>query len=285
MGFVQGRQWGCDCIQIYLTPSRTWNVPELSVEEIKQFKAFWKNTNVKQIVAHIPFLVNIASDDEELRQRSVERLVLEVNMANKLQVEYLVLHPGSTRNRKEGIERIIEGLNIATERKYDFMPKILLETMSGQGNMLCSRFEDIAEIIKKVENPDHIGVCLDTAHLFIAGYDFIGYAGYEKTLQTFDKIVGINTIKVIHLNDSKTSQGSHNDRHAAIGEGKMGLQIFHALLNDKRFENIPKILEIPERDEKSYDTLQLLRELKSRKSVEPQKVELSTQNLLEEHIR
>jgi deoxyribonuclease-4 len=138
--------------------------------------------------------------------------------------------------------------------------------MAGQGTTLGSRFEELAEILRGLEKPERSGVCFDTAHVFIAGYPFIGYDGYLETLEEFERIVGISRIGVIHLNDSKTPGGSKNDRHAAVGEGHMGIQVFHALLQDNRFTDVPMILEIPERDEKSERTLQMLRDLSERRS-------------------
>lgn len=283
MGFIQGKEWNCDCIQIYLTPSRTWKVPIIESEEIKKFRTIHSKSNIKEIVAHIPFLVNIASEDDELREKSVERLLIESKIASILGVPFLVLHPGSNRDKKKGLKNIIEGLNLISEIKYDFMPKILLETMSGQGSMLCSKFEEIQEILDRVNKPNYFGVCFDTAHVFIAGYNFCGYGGYEKVLAEFDEIVGIKKINTIHFNDAKTTRGSRNDRHAAIGQGKMGLQVFHAMLNDDRFKSIPKILEIPERDE-SLKTLKFLKKLQNEKHIVAGKIELSNTNILERNL-
>jgi deoxyribonuclease-4 len=240
-------------------------VPKLSQGEISKFKKAWQESSVKQVVAHVPFLVNLASPNKEVQKKSIDRLITEVSRADKLGIPFLVLHPGSygDSSKQDGIKRIIQALNIVLERVNNSSTKILLETMAGQGTTLGSCFEEIAYVLERIENPEKFGVCFDTAHVFIAGYDIRGYNGYERVMEKFDKIIGLDNIGVIHVNDSKTDLDSRNDRHACIGEGKLGLQVFHAILNDNRFSNTPKILEIPERNKKSKDSLELLRKLKA----------------------
>lgn len=262
-GFRYADEWNCECIQVYITPSRRWDVPELSPEEVVVFKSAWHKSKVKEVVAHVPLLVNLASIDNSIRRKSIIRLSTELTRANSLDVHVLVLHPGFWRgsNRTEGIERILDALNTVLEPVKDLTTKIALETMAGQGGAIGCRFEEMASIFENVSRPELVGVCFDIAHVFIAGYYISGYQGYEATLKEFDDIVGIQNIKVIHVSDSKTRLGSRNDRHASIGEGQMGLQVFHSLVGDPRFVYTPKILEIPERDEKSKHNLDLLRKL------------------------
>ena len=263
-GFKYADEWGCDSIQIYVSPSRTWKVPELTDKEIQDFKSAWRNSRVKIVVGHIPYLVNLASSNDELRKKSIRRLKIEIKRAENFGVLYLVLHPGTNQNRKEGIRLIAEGLNEVLDQFNNLNTKILLETVAGEGNKIGSQFEELANILEKVNKVDYCGVCFDTCHVFAAGYDIRGYKGYHKVLEKFDRIIGISQIKVIHINDSKAGLGSHVDRHASIGEGLLGLQVFHAIVRDNRFDGIPKILEIPERDTKSKSNLELLRELKKR---------------------
>lgn len=262
-GFKWGDAWKCECIQIYITHSRKWDVPILSQEIIKQFKNAWKESSVKQVVAHIPFLVNLASSDKEIQKKSILRLTIEYSRACELGIPFLVLHPGSCGNsdKKSGMLQIIDSLNFFCQKKKYYNTRILLETMAGQGTVLGSSFEEIAFILKNLEAPNLFGVCFDTAHVFISGYDIRGYEGYKMIMDEFDEIIGLDKIKVIHLNDSKTDLGSRNDRHECIGKGKLGLQVFHAILRDSRFNKTPKILEIPERNDKSKDGLNLLRRL------------------------
>ena len=264
-GFRYAKEWNCECIQIYVTLSRRWDVPDLLPEEIAEFESAWQESPVRQVVAHVPFLVNLASPDSVIWQKSISRLITEFSRCHKLGIPYLVLHPGSYRasTKETGIKRLIEALNVVFSRIDDPSAKILLETTAGQGTMLGSRFEEIAYILESAEKPEFLGVCLDTAHIFIAGYDIRGYQKYKTVLKEFDKTIGIDKIKVIHLNDSKTKLGSRIDRHACIGEGNLGLEFFHAILRDSSFLNTPKILEIPERNERSKDNLELLRKLQA----------------------
>lgn len=264
-GFRYGDDWECEVIQIYVTLSRRWKVPSLTEKEISEFKLAWDKSNVKQVVAHVPFLVNLASSKDNLRRKSIDRLIIEVDRANKFSVPYLVLHPGSNPNRKIGTNNIIDGLNTVLNTSNHSDVKILLETVAGQGNSIGFRFEELAFIIEKVQKSDCLGVCFDTCHVFAAGHNFRGYEGYEHVLRNFNEVVGINRIEVFHINDSKTNLGGRVDRHAhSIGEGSIGLQAFHALLRDPRFLDIPMILEIPERDKKSKINVQSLKGLRLR---------------------
>jgi len=282
-GFKWGDEWGCQCIQIYLTLSRRWDVPNLSQQEITRFKTAWQESLVKKVVAHVPYLVNLASPNNELRDKSVKRLGIEISLATKFGVSLLVLHPGSygVSTREEGIKRIIEALNRLLEETESSI-KILLETMAGQGTMIGSRFEEIALILKRVPKSEKLGVCLDTGHLFMAGYDIRGYKGWESVLNEFNKIIGIEKIGAIHLNNSKTGLGQKSDRHACIGEGKLGLRVFHAILKDQRFRGVPMVLEIPERDTRSKDNLELLRYLQTSSEALPEEKRDPTQLTLKE---
>ena len=284
-GFQWGDKWGCECIQIYVTLSRRWDVPELTQQEITKFKTAWKSSSVRQVIAHVPFLVNLASPNKEIWKKSIARLIAEISRAERFGVPFLVLHPGSygTFTKKEGIVRVIEALDIVLQSFDRLSTKILLETMAGQGTMLGSTFEEMAEVLEKVANPEFLAVCFDTGHVFMGGYDIRGYKGCEKVLREFDEIISLKKIAAFHLNDSKTGLGSRNDRHACIGEGELGLQVFHALLRDQRFSNIPKILEIPERDERSKDNLELLMKLRDTPEPLPREKYTPTQlNLIEE---
>lgn len=278
-GFGWGDKWKCECIQIYTTLSRTWNVKTLTPEEINRFIKTWRDSSVKQVVAHIPFLVNLASSNKEIREKSIKRLIIEVTRANKLKIPYLVLHPGSYgySSRQEGINRLIDSINIVFTEINESTSKLLLETMAGQGKMLGSSFNEMSYILEKIKKTSMFGVCFDTAHVFIAGYDLRGYEGFDKVMDEFNHIIGLNNIGVIHLNDSKTEFGSRNDRHECIGRGKMGLQVFHAILRSHRFMNIPKILEIPDRDNSSENSLALLRELKLISDDIPESIEITKQ--------
>lgn len=275
--FQLAEEWRCECAQTYITLSRRWNVPSLLPEEILDFKSAWRKSQVKQVIAHVPLLVNLASSIDDIRQKSKERLSTELSRANKLGIQFLVLHPGYCRNldKETGIKRIIGALNDVLDNINDSTAMILLETTAGQGTAVGSRFEEIADILERAGKRRFIGVCFDTAHVFEAGYDVRGYRGYEEVLNQFDAMVGLDKLKVIHINDSKTGLGSKVDRHAPVGEGKMGLQVFHAFVRDSRFRGTPKVLETPGRDgKKVQQQLGLLRKLQvtSRHVSEPKSI-------------
>jgi len=265
IGFQWADKWRCECIQIYITLSRRWEVPDLSREEISQFKSAWKKSLVKEVVAHLPYLANLASPDKNLYVKARERLIIELNRAKEFGISFLVMHPGSHRGSGEtsGIQRIVDSLNIAIATTDNTSTKILLETMAGQGTELGYSFEQLAKILELARDQSRFGVCFDTCHVFAAGYDIGSYTEYEKVFEKFDKIIGLENLRVFHLNDSKGTLSSRIDRHASIGEGILGLKCFHAIVQDSRFVGIPKILEIPEREEKSQQNLDLLRKLRT----------------------
>jgi len=255
-GFALGDEWDLEAIQIYLTQSRMWYVPRLGEGEEEQFRAKWDKSQVKEVVSHIPFLVNLASPDASLFDKSVKRLEKEILRAQELDVNFVVLHPGSftTSTREEGIESTIEGLKRVLHAVDGV--NICLETMAGQGTTLGASFGELEKIINGVDHPN-IGVCFDTGHVFMAGYDIT--KDYAGVMSEFDEHVGIEKIKVVHINDSKKEFNSHVDRHANIGDGKMGIEVFKELMNDKNFKDTPKVLEIPDANERTREDIKLLR--------------------------
>ncbi|MFX1486865.1 MAG: deoxyribonuclease IV [Promethearchaeota archaeon] len=281
IGFKYADKWACDCIQIYVSPSRTWVVPELQDEEILRFNTAWQKSRVKVVVGHIPYLVNLASLNQELRLKSIRRLATEIERANRFGVAYLILHPGSNPDRKDGMRLIVEGLNAVFKDIDESKVMVLLETVAGQGDMIGSRFEELAYILSRVEKRQFMAICLDTCHVFAAGYNIAGYDGYERVLKRFDEIIGLDELRVIHMNDSSAPLGARVDRHACIGEGFLGTQVFHAIVKDNRLAHIPKILEIPERDERSKDNLEFLRRLRHTKGHISEKRKYPDQLVLE----
>ncbi len=260
--FYWGDKWGCEAVQFYLTLSRKWSVDKISDEKIKIFKESWKKSNVKEVVAHIPYLVNLVSVHEVIRKKSIERMILEIERAKVLNVKYLVLHPGSigNQNKKDGIKLLKNSFNEIFNKIDPKETKILIETMAGQGSSLGSCFQEIKEILLMLNN-DVFGVCFDTAHVLESGYDIKSENGYEKTLENFKKNISLKKIMAFHVNDSKTEFNSKKDRHEHIGEGKIGLLFFKKLLNDNRFKNVPKIIETPLTEEKSEYNLKILKSL------------------------
>lgn len=243
---VRGESIGCTAIQIFTKSNRQWATKPLDETEVERFKVTWQQTNILSVVAHASYLINIASPSEATRNKSVHALIEELNRCSQLFIPYLILHPGSrgTDSVNTAITNSINQINIALESTAD-NTAILLETMAGQGSSLCNQFEEIAIILDAFKGTPRVGVCLDTCHIFAAGYDFRTANTYHQTWGLFDKIIGKKHLKAIHLNDSKKDLGSHVDRHEEIGQGKIGIEAFSLIMNDKSLVSIPKILETP----------------------------------------
>ncbi len=248
VGFTFAEEWGCECIQLYLTSSRRWAVPPLDPIMREAFRTTWQESHVSAIISHIPFLVNLASPDKELCEKSVDRLAVELQRAFDLGITTVVLHPGSAKGipYSSALCRVADNIRIAVTRAKVESINLLVETMAGQGTSLGSKFEQLAEIIALVKDDVKIGVCVDTAHIYEAGYDIKGYDGYSHIWALFDKVIGIQRLGAIHVNDSLAPYNSRIDRHAPIGEGQIGLQFFHALVRDARFDRVPIISEVPD---------------------------------------
>lgn len=249
---LRGQQVGCDTIQIFTKSNRQWRAKDLSDREVEAFKANLKSTGIGPVVAHDCYLVNLAAPRASLWKKSVAAFRKEMDRAERLGIPYLVTHPGSHAGagEAEGIRRVAEALNVL----HAVLPRhagaqILLETTAGQGSSLGYRFEQLAAILDQVERADRVGICLDTCHVFAAGYDIRTTDGYRKTLRELDACLGLHRLQVIHLNDSLQGLGSRVDRHAHIGEGGLGLEPFRWLLNDSAFRGIPMILETPKDDD------------------------------------
>ncbi len=237
---------GCTTLQIFTKSNRQWHAKPLEATEIDAFLAAQKQHSVAPIVAHASYLINIGSADQALRSKSIEALLLELERCSALSITYLVLHPGSHTKTDENLclTTVAESINQILAR-YTGNTMILLESMAGQGSTICYTLEQLASILKQVADKKRVGVCIDTCHIFAAGYDISNTEGYQAFWRSYDEILGIDTLKAIHLNDSKKSCGSRVDRHEHIGYGALGIEAFKLLMNDTRFFDVPKILETP----------------------------------------
>ena len=244
-----------DTVQVFTKSQKQWACSPLTPECIRDWKAHAKRLNFKKTISHDSYLINLAATNDEFWRKSTELFVEELNRCALLGIPYLVTHPGAHMGAGEeaGITKIVAALDVI----HDIVPSngvtTCLEVTAGQGSSLGYRLEQIAEILERVKSPRRFGVCLDTAHLFAAGYDFRGrkYATFRREL---DRVIGLKRVKVIHLNDSKKELGSRVDRHEHIGRGKIGLEGFKPLVRDEAFANVPKILETPkETDERGRE--------------------------------
>lgn len=240
-----------DCVQIFTKNSNQWRAKPLTSGEIEEFRSTVSNTGVRFPVAHDSYLINLASPDDALWEKSIEAFVIELERAEALGLLGLVTHPGSfvTSTEEEGLDRIVKGLNRVHDRTAGYSVLTLLENTAGQGTNLGHRFEHLSAILAAMERPERVGVCVDTCHLFAAGYALGTNAEYMATMNEFDRVIGIDRIRAFHLNDSVKGFGSRVDRHAKIGAGCLGLEPFRYLLNDKRFARTPMYMETPKGEE------------------------------------
>ena len=237
----------CEALQIFTKSAGQWRARPLPDDEVVLFRRRVAETGIHPVVAHNSYLINIAAADPALRRQSVESLREELDRADLLGLDALVMHPGSFTSGTEehGLELIAEGLRGLLRDRSPGGAAILLEHTAGQGTNLGHRFEHLAAIIGRLDGSPRVGVCLDTCHLLTSGYDITTKAGYRRTFLEFDRIVGIDRIRLFHLNDSKKPCGSRVDRHEHIGKGCLGLEPFRMLLNDARFATLPMLLETP----------------------------------------
>lgn len=260
----RGESIGCTAIQIFTKSNRQWHAKKLTQDQIDLFIKTARSSSITAIVAHASYLINVGSPSIQVSNKSTTALALELERCELLKIPTLVLHPGSSLggDETECLERIAENLDRAFEAMQG-ETKIALETMAGQGSGTCHTFEHIAYIYKQSSHKKRLGVCFDTCHAFSSGYDISTREGYEQTWKQFDDAIGIDKLLAIHVNDSKKPLNARVDRHEHIGKGKIGLEAFRLLFNDKRFYDIPKILETPKdadlaEDRHNMDTLESL---------------------------
>jgi deoxyribonuclease IV len=243
----------CEALQIFTKSAGQWRARVLPDDEIALFRRRVDETGIQPVVAHNSYLINVAAADPALRAQSIAALGEELDRAESLGLHGLVMHPGAytSGTPEQGLWFIADAITrlLATRRSGKTM--ILLEHTAGQGTNLGHRFEHLASILERVDGSPRVGVCLDTCHLLTAGYDLCSGEGYARTFDAFDRLVGVDRIKVFHLNDSKKPCGSRVDRHEHIGKGCLGLEPFRRLLNDPRFSGLPMLLETPKLESKA----------------------------------
>jgi deoxyribonuclease-4 len=256
--FERGARASCRTIQVFLKNSNRWEAKPLTDRDRVLFRQAQSTHQIDPILAHDSYLINLASPDDRLYLKSIKAFIEELKRAAFLGIPYLVLHPGAHTGSgvEAGLSRVVHALNQAMSAVTPSV-MILLENTAGQGSCLGSRFEHLANILERIDEAKRIGVCLDTCHLFAAGYDIRTEKGYRRTIREFDRLVGIDSIRAFHVNDSKKDLGSRVDRHCHIGQGFIGLEAFRCLVNDRRFAKIPKILETPKGPDLEEDRMNL----------------------------
>lgn len=248
---VRGYQVGCDTIQIFTKNNNQWRARPLTDYEIETYHRHRAATEIQPVVAHDGYLINVASPQRDLYRKSLDALRIEVGRAAALEIPYLVMHPGAHvgAGETDGIKRVTDAIDLILDRTKGFPVVICLETTAGQGSSLGYRFEHLAAIREGVTRRERVAICIDTCHVFAAGYDIRGRKAYQQTMRHLDNVIGLKHVKCIHLNDSQRELGSRVDRHAHIGQGQIGLEGFRLILNDPRFRHTPMILETPKGDD------------------------------------
>lgn len=252
---------GFQTVQLFTKNNNQWKAPELTESHRAAFRLALAETGITTPVAHNSYLINLASPDDVLWNKSIDAMTVEVERCEALGIGDLVAHPGAHVGSGEepGLKRIAEAIDEVHRRTTGFSVKIDLETTAGQGSCLGHRFEHLAKVIGLVSAPERLGVCVDTCHIFAAGYSLATADEYHGTIEEMGQTVGLDRVRVWHINDSLREHGSRVDRHAGIGRGHLGLEPFRHLINDPRFRAIPLILETPKGTEEGeeLDTLNL----------------------------
>ncbi|HEC34767.1 MAG TPA: deoxyribonuclease IV [Chloroflexi bacterium] len=263
--FDRAQSVGCESVQIFVKSNRSWAVRPLAEKDIARFKAKAVESGIHPVVAHTSYLLNLGTPDDVLWERSRDTLIVELERCEALEIPYLVLHPGSHVGTGEeaGLARVARALGEVHAATPGFSTQVLLETTAGQGTNLGYRFEHLAWLLENTVQGGRMGVCLDTCHVFAAGYELRTPEGYAATMEAFDRIIGLARLKAIHLNDSKYDLGARKDRHEHIGKGFIGLAGFRHVVNDPRLAGLPGLLETPKSEDLHEDreNLAVLRSL------------------------
>lgn len=240
----EGKAMGCEAIQVFTSSPQMWRASSVTPEKVADINAAREETGITQIVSHDSYLVNLCAPEPEIREKSLNGLKGEILRCGLYGIPYVVSHMGAHKGQGEeyGLKVVAEAtLQILAETPDEVM--LLMETTAGSGSALGATFEQLAAVLDLTKAPARLGVCLDTCHVFVAGYDISNREGYELIFEHFDNLIGLDRLRAFHLNDSKKGLGSHVDRHENIGEGTLGLEPFRWLVNDPRFADRPMTLE------------------------------------------
>jgi deoxyribonuclease IV len=250
--------------QIFVKNNMQWFGKPFAEPDVQRFSTEQKNSNISSVFGHAGYLINLGAPPSANRDQSVKSLVLEIQLATQLNLPFLVLHPGAHlgKGEKEGLRQIVSGLDEVFSSTQDSKVRIALENTAGQGTCLGYAMPHLAAIFDRVRNPERLGICLDTAHFFAAGHDIRTPKGWDAAIKEVSTLIGIEQILAVHLNDSKTDLKSRVDRHAHIGEGKIGKEAFRHIVNDSRFSRVPGCLETP-KSKDLHEDVQNLKTLRS----------------------
>jgi deoxyribonuclease-4 len=259
MAIERARSIRCTAMQIFVKNNMQWFARPLTREEIRAFLNHVERGELLSVFGHANYLINLAATNPLFHTNSIQALAEELVRADQLELPFLVLHPGAHLGAGEqaGLEKIVDSVDEVFRKIPKVRTKIALEITAGQGSCIGYRFEHLAHIIANVREPERLRVCLDTAHLFAAGYEIGSEPGVRKIFREFDRVIGRSRLVAIHVNDSKTRRGSRVDRHEHIGKGRIGLDAFRFIMRSPRFRKIPKVLETPKGKDLAEDVINL----------------------------
>lgn len=263
----RGAEIGCESVQIFVKNNMQWFGKPFAPNALALYANEFAAKKIRFVFGHTGYLINLGAPPGPNRDNSIKSLVQEINLATDLGLPFLVLHPGAHLGSGDDkcVEQIVGGLNEAFRITKNSPVRIALENTAGQGTCLGHRIAHLAAVFDKVDQPKRLGVCLDTAHFFAAGYDIRTPNGWDAAIKEVDDLIGLKQVLAFHLNDSKTDLGSRVDRHEHIGKGKIGREAFRHIVNDPRFTNHPGCLETPKSKDlhEDVENLRLLRSLRS----------------------
>ena len=247
----RAKELGCNTMQIFSRNPQRWRERLLEPEDIEEFKRRREKAKIKPVFVHIPYLINLASPNPRLYKGSIEAYIEDIKEAVSLKIDYIVTHMGSHKETSEeaGLKRLTQALNTIIEKTRDSDVGILLENTAGSGSWLGYKFIHQKKVLEGLKEKERVGLCFDTAHAYLAGYDISTKEGLEATLDEIEELVGINLIKLIHLNDACGKLGTKHDRHDNIGKGDIGLEGMRRIINHQKLKNLPFILETPKKNE------------------------------------
>ena len=246
----QANSYGCNALQMFTKNATAWKERTVTHANQERFEQAKTDTGIQSIATHTSYLINLASPDSKKHAMSYRALKQEIIRSSALKIPFCVLHPGAHMGSgiDAGLLKISESINRLFSETEEATSRLLFETTAGQGSGLGHTFEQLAEIINRIEQKERIGVCLDTCHIFVAGYDIRTQETYQQTMNHFDATLGLNLLFVIHINDSKKDLGSLVDRHTHIGKGALGVDAFKHILNDEKLFHVPKLLETAKKE-------------------------------------
>jgi deoxyribonuclease-4 len=259
----EGKKIGCTAVQVFTSSPQMWKSAPVTPDKVADFKKAQAETGITEVVTHDSYLINLCALDPEIREKSASALAHELGRSGQYGIRYVVSHMGAHKGQE--VDEALKIVAEATKRVLAESPDhvtLLMETTAGQGSSLNAKFEELARLLELVKGHPRLAVCLDTCHIFVAGYDIRTKATFTKTFEEFDRLVGFDRLKVVHCNDSKKGLGTRVDRHEHIGNGEVGIKAFELLVNDKRFTNIPIIVETPEAETMHAENVKTLMDLR-----------------------